>query len=79
MTPERMNTMIEALRRKAMSFLMKYCPQKPAIIDTAMRYAAANILNHFRFYIIIFRRIVNYNLLIIVEDIPYGIGNLLRR
>lgn len=36
-TPERMNTMIEALLRKATSFLIKNCPQKPARTDTAMR------------------------------------------
>jgi len=41
MTPERMNTMIEALLRITINFLTKYCPQKPAKTDTAVRYNAA--------------------------------------
>jgi len=40
MTPERMNTMIEALLRISINFLTKYCPQKPARTDTAVRYNA---------------------------------------
>lgn len=41
MTPERMNTMREALPNNVISFLTKYCPQKPANIETDMRYSAA--------------------------------------
>lgn len=41
MTPESMNTMIDARFKIAISFLMKHCPQKPARIDTLMRYRAA--------------------------------------
>jgi hypothetical protein len=41
MTPERMNTMSEALPRILTSFLTKNCPQKPAKTDTPMRYTAA--------------------------------------
>lgn len=41
MTAERIKTMSEALFRTAMSFLMKNCPQKPAKMDTKMRYSAA--------------------------------------
>lgn len=41
MTAERMNTMSEALFRKATSFLTKNCPQKPAKIDTDIKYNAA--------------------------------------
>lgn len=45
MTPERMNTMSDALPRNATSFLTKNCPQKPAKIATVMRYNAANKYN----------------------------------
>lgn len=41
MTPERMNTMSEALPRILMTFLTKYCPQNPAKTDTPVRYKAA--------------------------------------
>lgn len=41
MTPERMNTMSEALLRIVISFRIKYCPQKPAKIETPIRYRAA--------------------------------------
>lgn len=41
MTPERMKIMREALLRNATSFLTKYCPQKPAISETDIRYKAA--------------------------------------
>lgn len=41
MTAEMMNTMIDALLRTAMTFLTKNCPQKPAKMDTDMRYKAA--------------------------------------
>jgi hypothetical protein len=41
-TPERMNTMTDALPRNATNFLTKNCPQKPAKTDTVMRYNAAN-------------------------------------
>lgn len=34
--------MIEALLRIVTSFLTMNCPQKPAMIDTAIRYKAAN-------------------------------------
>lgn len=39
-TPERTNTISEALFKIAISFLIKYCPQKPASTDTAIRYKA---------------------------------------
>ena len=42
MTPERTKTMMEALLRMATSFLIKNCPQKPARIDTDIKYIAAN-------------------------------------
>lgn len=41
MTPERMNIISDALLRKVTSFLTKNCPQKPAKIDTDVRYIAA--------------------------------------
>lgn len=44
MTPERMNTMIEALLTIATSFLTRYCPQKPADIDTNIKYRAAILI-----------------------------------
>ena len=40
MTPERMNTIIEALFRIDITFLTKYCPQKPAKTDTPIKYKA---------------------------------------
>lgn len=40
-TPERMNTIIDALLRIVISFLIKNCPQNPAKIDTNVRYKAA--------------------------------------
>lgn len=40
-TPERMNTIIEVLPRNVTILLTKNCPQKPAKIDTAVRYKAA--------------------------------------
>lgn len=40
-TAESMKTMSDALFRKATSFLTKNCPQKPAMIDTDIRYNAA--------------------------------------
>lgn len=42
MTPDRTKTMMEALLRIATSFLMKNCPQKPARIDTDIKYIAEN-------------------------------------
>lgn len=42
MTPERMNTMIDALPRNATILLTKNWPQKPAKIETEVRYNAAN-------------------------------------
>ena len=42
MTAESMKTMSDALLRKATSFLTNNCPQKPAKIDTDIRYNAAN-------------------------------------
>ena len=44
MTPERMNTMIEALLRIVINFLTKNCPQKPAKTDTVKRYNAAKVI-----------------------------------
>lgn len=41
MTPERMNTMIEALPRILSNFLTNNCPTKPAKTDTVKRYIAA--------------------------------------
>lgn len=41
MTPERMNTMIDALLRIVTTFLTRHCPQKPAKTDTLVRYKAA--------------------------------------
>lgn len=41
MTADRMNIMGEALFKIVMSFLIKHCPQKPARIDTPIRYKAA--------------------------------------
>lgn len=41
MTAERIKTMSDALFRIAMTFLTKNCPQKPAKMDTDMRYRAA--------------------------------------
>jgi len=41
MTPDRMNTMIDALPRNATNLLTKNCPQKPAKIETDVRYNAA--------------------------------------
>lgn len=41
MTPARMNTMIEALPKIVVNLLMKNWPQKPAKIDTDMRYNPA--------------------------------------
>jgi len=41
MTPERMNTMIEALPRILSNFLTNNCPTKPAKTDTVKRYNAA--------------------------------------
>lgn len=43
MTPERMNTISEALFKIATILLTKYCPQKPANIDTDMRYSAVEV------------------------------------
>ena len=40
MTPDRMNTISEALLRIDISFLTKYCPQKPAKTDTPIKYKA---------------------------------------
>lgn len=45
MTPERMNTMIDALPRHAINLLTKNCPQKPAKTDTEVRYNAAKKYN----------------------------------
>lgn len=41
MTPERMNTIRDALLRIAISFLRRHCPQKPAQRETDVRYIAA--------------------------------------
>lgn len=41
MTPERTNTMIDALLRNVTIFLTRNCPQKPAKIETLVRYKAA--------------------------------------
>lgn len=41
MTPERMNTMSDALLRIVISFLTRHCPQNPAKTDTNERYKAA--------------------------------------
>lgn len=41
MTPERMNTMIDALLRIVTTFLTRHCPQKPANTETLVRYKAA--------------------------------------
>lgn len=41
MTPDRMNTMIDALLRNVTIFLTRNCPQNPAKIDTLVRYRAA--------------------------------------
>lgn len=40
MTPERMNTISEALLRMVTSFLTKNCPQKPAKTETDIMYRA---------------------------------------
>jgi hypothetical protein len=44
-TAERMNIMSDALPINITNLLTKYCPQKPAKIDTIMRYNAANKYN----------------------------------
>jgi hypothetical protein len=41
MTPERMNTIRDALLRIVIIFLIRNCPQKPAQRDTDVRYTAA--------------------------------------
>jgi hypothetical protein len=41
MTPERMNTIRDALLRIVIIFLIRNCPQKPAQTDTNVRYTAA--------------------------------------
>lgn len=41
MTPDRINTMSEALLRMVIIFLTKNCPQNPARTDTDVRYRAA--------------------------------------
>lgn len=45
MTPERMNTMIDALPRHVINLLTKNCPQNPAKTDTEVRYNAAKKYN----------------------------------
>lgn len=40
-TAERTNTMIDALLRNVTIFLTRNCPQKPAKIETLVRYNAA--------------------------------------
>ena len=47
MTPDRMNTMSEALFRIVIIFLTRNCPQNPAMTDTNVRYKAAK-----QFYIV---------------------------
>lgn len=39
-TPERTNTIIDALLRNVIIFLIINCPQNPAKIDTDVRYKA---------------------------------------
>lgn len=41
MTLERMNTMIDALFRNVTTLRTRNCPQKPAKIETLVRYIAA--------------------------------------
>lgn len=45
MTPERMNTMIDALFRIETTLRTRNCPQKPAKIETLVRYIAYGIGN----------------------------------
>lgn len=40
-TPERMNIIMDALLRIAINFRTTNCPQKPAKMDTDVRYTAA--------------------------------------
>lgn len=79
MTPERTKTIMEALLRIATSFLIKDCPQKPARIDTEIKYIAVNEtkVNHqFPFYSATTSKCISC---CVLEILPYGIGNLLRR
>lgn len=49
-TPERINTMSEALLRMVINFLTKNCPQNPARTDTDVRYKAAKTDSERRAY-----------------------------